>query len=198
MAVWASMGHGMGHKVRRLGHGRIDPAVIEAIRTEYITSPDLPSMATLGAKYGISRKTIQRYASAGQWRKLRDARVQAEVEKAKREASRREAETYIEELEKTKKILRYVRDSAVRLYKAAYERLLAMAEEGKLEASELARITTTLPKTIAETVKALELISGRPTERHEVIDKRDIELTPEEEEMLARVWAKVSAYREGT
>lgn len=177
----------------------IERAVIDAIRAEYVTAPERPTLRELAKKYGVAFRTIAERSRKEGWVAQRRARLQqltSTVAAAQEKLGQAAADAYIEELEKTKKILRFVRDSSAKLYQLAYSKLVELAESGNLDKSELSRIAANAPRVIADMVKALELVSGRPTERTEVRAPQ-VELSAEEEEMLARLWTRISGLEGG-
>lgn len=171
----------------------IDPLWVAAIRQEYVTSAERPSLRDLVAKYGISLKTISRRSVADGWATLRDMhwrQATTGVAEARADDARIMAETDQEARQEATEKLRRVRDALAETFDKAIEEI--RVRWGEAAARDLLRFIGQAPGGMVLVDKHLELLAGRPTDRHE-IKGPPIELTLEEEEMLDELWARVRA-----
>lgn len=184
---------------------RTDPGLMAAIRTEYVTSSDRPTLAELASKYGVGKRTLARASSADGWPALRNSywqQVATTMAASAPIVSKALAEAERDARERGAAALRYIRDGLSRALVEAVRRVVVadgmpeqeaakvLARWEEMAAKDVLRFLAQAPQALAAVIKALELVSGRPTERVEHAGP-PIELTPEEEELLNRLWDQV-------
>lgn len=153
----------------------IAPGLIEAVRVEYVTSAARPRLQDLGAKYNIGYRTLARYSRLGEWARQRDEhwrKVAQGAEKRAEQEAHRITEAEISEKERTLRMLRFIRDGLLRSFQEGITRVVItgnldekvakkiIARWDAMATEDIIRFITAMPKAIAETVRAIELVQG--------------------------------------
>ncbi len=173
----------------------IAPGLIEAVRAEYVTSAARPRLQDLAAKYNIGYRTLARYSRLGEWQRQRDEHwhsVAKGIEKKGEEEAHRITEAEISEKERTLRMLRFIRDGLLRSFQEGITRIVitgnlddkAAAKIIKrwdaMATEDIAKFVTSIPRAIAETVRAIELVQGSRTTIEGRISLDTMETPPSE------------------
>jgi hypothetical protein len=184
---------------------KTSPALLEAIRTEYITGPDRPSLDALAKKYGVGSRQLKALSSRDGWVSLRDAYSKQVAEASTRAAHASAAAAVagnVDARDRSAEILRFVRDGLTQALRETIKRLVTsrgmsekevaevMARWEDMAAKDMVRFLAQGPQALASVVKALELVEGRPTERHDV-KLPAVPMSEEDEELVHRLWDQV-------
>jgi len=177
----------------------IDPAVLEAIRNEYVTGSDRPTLQTLAERHGVSLRTLQTASPAGGWVALRAGHLRQlaqEVARVSKVSAEVMKATDTDARERSGEILRFVRDGLTKALQEAIRRLVTskgmsdadaakvVARWEDMAAKDITRFLAQGPQALASVVKTLELVEGRPTDRVAFVEE-DIPVTDEEELAVA-------------
>jgi hypothetical protein len=176
-----------------------DPAVLEAIRNEYVTGADRPSLEALAERHTIGYTTLKRACAAQRWVYLRNGYW---TQLAREGTSQSKAVAGVavaleeESRERSGEILRFVRDGLTKALQEAIRRLVTskgmsdadaakvVARWEDMAAKDITRFLAQGPQALSSVVKTLELVEGRPTDRVAFIEE-DIPVTDEEELAVA-------------
>ena len=170
---------------------RIDPAKLAAMREEYRTSFNTPSLRKLAKKYGVSDRTVMRYSAEEGWPQLRTAylrQLTAGAVKTMREETGIAVKQAMTDHEKAAKTLRGARDRLARMVLMKAEELDVMWRG--LEPAEKAKLYPAYCKALGELAKVVELFDGGATERVEV-QGEPIPLSRDEAEIFARLRSRL-------
>jgi hypothetical protein len=173
----------------------IAPGLIEAVRTEYVTAVTRPRLQDLAAKYNIGYRTLARYSRLGEWTRQRDEHwrtVAQGLEKKNEEEAHRIAEAEMSEKERTLRMLRFIRDGLLRSFQEGITRIVItgnldekdvakiIERWDKMATEDIAKFVTSIPRAIAETVRAIELVQGSRTTIEGRISLDTLETSPAE------------------
>jgi len=191
---------------------KLEEAIKEAIRVEYVTSPERPSLRALAAKYGVAIRTVEKYSAQEQWRAQRESYWRTTVVDNLKQGARQSAARAVRgnesERERTAKMIKWLRDYLVGLAREVGRGLVPTANDpqetiqeirrawAQLPAATRARLLPQIVRTAGELIRIEQLLMGEPTERIEMTE-RPIEVTDEEAEVLQRVWRRATMMAKG-
>jgi len=191
---------------------KLEEALKEAIRVEYVTSPERPSLRALAAKYGVAIRTVEKYSAQEQWRAQRESYWRTTVVDNLKQSARQSAARAVRgnesERERTAKMIKWLRDYLVGLAREVGRGLVPTANDpqetiqeirrawAQLPAATRARLLPQIVRTAGELIRIEQLLMGEPTERIEMTE-RPIEVTDEEAEVLQRVWRRATMMAKG-
>jgi len=191
---------------------KLEEALKEAIRVEYVTSPERPSLRALAAKYGVAIRTVEKYSAQEQWRAQRESYWRTTVVDNLKQSARQNAARAVRanesERERTAKVIKWLRDYLVGLAREVGRGLVPTANDpqetiqeirrawAQLPAATRARLLPQIVRTAGELIRIEQLLMGEPTERIEMTE-RPIEVTDEEAEVLQRVWRRATMMAKG-
>jgi len=192
--------------------GRLSDAVWEIAKEKYVTTPGI-TYEQLADELGVTRRTVERHGTEGDWPTLRKAyvgRLSAEADKRIAELSEARAQAQAEKVDKG---LRLVETYQAGLSGIIYQCLLRLGmvkatrseDEVKLvkrapelwdamDAKELNRVLQKAIDGQLDLIKQKALMTGGPTDRLEITDRREvlvIERSPEEQQEFERVITRI-------
>ncbi len=184
--------------------------LVEAARVEYLTAAELPSLRNLAAKYGVSARTVFEHSRTEGWVARRAAhlqRIAADAARIGEMAATAKAAAEADSRARSAEILTYMRDGLAGAFQIVARDLVVskgmtreeadaiVARWKQMAVEDRAGFLLRAPRALADTIRALELVEGRPTERHEFLGAPDIELSPEAEAEVDMAWRKLQEWR---